>query len=41
MNAADIILIFLGIISLLITFGNFVVALLAFLDRDKDYRRKK
>ena len=41
MTAADIILIFIGIIGLLIAFGSFVVALLAFLDRDKDHKRKK
>ena len=40
-TAADIILIFIGIIGLLIAFGSFVIALLAFLDRDKDYKRKK
>lgn len=33
MTAADIILIFLGIIGLLISFGSFVVAFLAFLDK--------
>ena len=41
MTAADIILILIGIIGLLIAFGSFVIALLAFLDRDKDYKRKK
>ena len=41
MTAADIILIFIGIIGLLIAFGSFVIALLAFLDRDKDHKRKK
>ena len=41
LTAADIILIFIGIIGLLIAFGSFVIALLAFLDRDKDYKRKK
>ena len=41
MTAADIILIFIGIISLLIAFGSFAIALLDFLDRDKDNRRKK
>jgi len=40
MTAADIILIFIGIISLLIAFGSFVIALLAFLDRDKEHKRK-
>lgn len=33
MTAADIILIFIGIIGLLIAFGSFVIALLAFLDK--------
>ena len=33
MTAADIILIFLGITGLLVSFGSFVVALLAFLDK--------
>ena len=41
MTAADIILIFIGVIGLLITFGSFVIALLAFIDRDKDHKRKK
>jgi uncharacterized Tic20 family protein len=33
MTAADIILIFIGIIGLLISFGSLIVALLAYLDR--------
>ena len=33
MSDADIILIFIGIISLLIAFGQLIVAFLAFLDR--------
>ena len=41
MTAADIILIFIDIIDLLIAFGSFVIALLAFLDRDKEHKRKK
>jgi len=41
MTAADIILIFIEVIGLLIAFGSFVIALLAFLDRDKDHKRKK
>ena len=41
MTDADIILIFIGIIGLLIAFGSFVIALLAFLDRDKEHKRKK
>lgn len=34
MTTADIILIFIGVIGLMIAFGSFVIALLAFLDRD-------
>ena len=41
MTATDIIMIFIGIIGLLIALGSFVIALLAFIDRDKDYKRKK
>ena len=41
MSDADIILIFIGIISLLIAFGQLIVAFLAFLTRDKDHKRKK
>ena len=41
MTAFEIISIFIGILALLIAFGSFVIALLAFLDRDKDHRRKK
>lgn len=41
MTAADIIRIFIGIISLLIAFGSFVIELLVFLDRDKEHKRKK
>ncbi len=33
MTAADIILIFIGIIGLMISFGSFVVAFLDFLDK--------
>ncbi len=33
MNAYEIISIFIGILTLLITFGSFVVAFLAFLDK--------
>lgn len=32
MSAANIILIFIGVIGLLIAFGSFMIALLAFLD---------
>ena len=41
MTATDIIMIFIGIIGLLIALGSFVIALLAFIDRDKDHKRKK
>lgn len=40
MTASDIILIFIGIISLLISFGSLVIAFLAFLDRDRNNKRK-
>jgi hypothetical protein len=33
MTASDIIMIFIGIISLLISFGSLLIALLAFLDK--------
>ncbi len=33
MTAADIVLIFIGIISLLISFGSLIVAFLTFLDK--------
>lgn len=39
MTTADIILIFIGIIGLLISFGSLIVALLTFLD--KRNKRKK
>ena len=39
MTAADIILIFIGIISLLISFGSLLVTFLAFLDKRNN--RKK
>ena len=39
MTAFEIISIFIGILALLITFGSFVIALLAFLD--KRNKRKK
>ena len=41
MSDADIILIFIGIISLLIAFGQLIVAFRACLTRDKDHKRKK
>lgn len=40
MTAYEIIMIFLGIIGLLISFGGLLIALLTFLDRDKDKRKK-
>ncbi|MDO4556189.1 MAG: putative holin-like toxin [Lachnospiraceae bacterium] len=40
MTAADIILILIGIISLLISFGSLIVAFLAFLDRDRNNGKK-
>lgn len=40
MTVADIIMIFIGIISLLISFGSLIVAFLAFLDKRKTYRDK-
>ena len=41
MSDADIIMIFIGIVGLLIAFGQLIVAFLAFLTRDKDNKRKK
>jgi len=35
------ILIFIGIIGLLISFGSLIIAFLAFLDRDRNNKRKK
>lgn len=40
-TAADIIMIFIGILSVLMSFGSLLIAFLAFLDRDKDNKRKK
>ena len=40
MPTSDIIMIFLGIISLLISFGSFIIAFLAFLDRDRKHKKK-
>ena len=39
MTAADIILIFIGIIGLLISFGSLIVAFLTFLDK-RDSKKK-
>lgn len=41
MRSADMILIFIGIIGLPISFGSFLITLLAFLDREKDNKPKK
>ena len=41
MTAYEIISIFIGILALLMSFGSLIVALLAFLDRDRKNRRKK
>jgi hypothetical protein len=39
MTAADIILILIGILSLLISFGSLIVALLAFLDKRNKHKK--
>ena len=41
MSAADIVLIFIGILSLMVSFGSLVVAFLTFLDKrnSKKYNR--
>ena len=41
MTAYEIISIFIGILARLMSFGSLLVALLAFLDRDRKNRRKK
>ena len=41
MTAYEIISIFIGILALLMSFGSLIVALLAFLDRDRNNKRKK
>ena len=41
MTAYEIISIFIGMLALLMSFGSLIVALLAFLDRDRKNRRKK
>ena len=38
MTAFEIISIFIGILTLLVTFGSLIVAFLAFLTRDKDHK---
>lgn len=40
MTAFEIISIFIGILTLLATFGSLIVAFLAFLIRDKDNKKK-
>ena len=40
MTAYEILSLFIGILTLLITFGSLVVAFLAFLTRDKDNKKK-
>lgn len=40
MVTADIILIFIGIIELLISFGSFMVAFLTFLDNKRNSKKK-
>ena len=40
MTCTDIILIFIGIIGLLISFGTLVIAFLTFLDNKRNSRRK-
>ena len=40
MTAFEIISIFLGMLTLLATFGSLIVAFLAFLTRDKDNKKK-
>ena len=39
MTAYEIISIFIGILALLMSFGSLIVALLAFLDRDRKKRK--
>ena len=40
MTAYEIITIFLGILTLLFTFGSLLIALLTYLNRDKKSKRK-
>lgn len=40
MTAFEIISIFIGMLTLLVTFGSLIVAFLAFLTRDKDNKKK-
>ncbi len=41
MTAYEIITIFIGILTLLMSFGSLIVAMLAFLDKKKDSLRNK
>lgn len=40
MTAYEILSLFIGILTLLITFGSLIVVFLAFLTRDKDNKKK-
>ena len=40
MTAFEIISIFLGVLTLMATFGGLIVAVLSFLTRDKDNKKK-
>ncbi len=40
MTAFEIISVFIGILTLLVTFGSLIIAFLAFLTREKDNRKK-
>lgn len=41
MTAYEILSLFIGILTLLITFGSLIVAFLDFLTRDKENKKKK
>lgn len=41
MTAFETIIVIIGILALLISFGSLIVALLTFLDRDRKNKRKK
>ncbi|WP_408610866.1 putative holin-like toxin [Faecalicatena faecalis] len=41
MTAFETITVIIGILALLISFGSLIIALLAFLDRDRNHKRKK
>lgn len=40
MTAYEILSIFIGILALLMSFGSLLIALLAFLDRDRENKQK-